>query len=189
MAFFSKLRKAKGAAEEHKKATAAAQEQPKPKVPYKHVPVHAATDALSATPTTIRAEELRERIAAARRSRSVSSTSGKARSGTALYLSVNSPNRSRPSSISSLPSHSYNGSSGKRASNDVSISTMMNSYPEAPSRGRQPVRRDYFSHNPSVPAVPEIPAQHRKKAHPTVPSATKRRSPLSAMYINEDGMC
>ena len=62
MAFFSKLKKAKEAAQEHKKEVAA-QEQPKPKVPYKHIPVHAGTDALSATPTTIRSEELRERIA------------------------------------------------------------------------------------------------------------------------------
>lgn len=188
MAFFTKLKKAKEAAAEHKKE-AATQEQPKPKVPYKHVPVHAGADALSATPTTIRAEELRERIAAARRSRSVSSASGVPRSGTALYQTVNSPaSRSRPSSIASSPSHSRNGSIGKRTNSDLSISTMMNSYPEAPSRGRQPARRDYFSHSSGVPTVPQLPAQHRPKPQ-TVSSrssVTKRRSPLSAMSITED---
>lgn len=191
MAFFSKLKKAKDAAADHKKE-AATQEQPKPRVPYKHVPVHAAADALSANPTTIRAEELRERIAAARRSRSVSSASGTARSGAAVYQAANSPKSwSRPSSSTSSPSHSRNGSLGTRTNSDLSISTMMNSYPETPSRGRQPARRDYFSHSAGVPAVPQLPAQHRPKPQTlsSRSSVTKRRSPLSAMSITEDGMC
>ncbi|KAF9691524.1 hypothetical protein EKO04_010507 [Ascochyta lentis] len=189
MAFFSKLKKAKEAAAEHKKE-AVNQEQPKPKVPYKHVPVHAAADALSATPTTIRAEELRDRIAAARKSRSMSSASGSVRSGTALYQTVNTPNsRSRPSSVASSPTHSRNGSLGKRTNSDLSISTMMQSHQDAPSRGRQPARRDYFSHSSGVPAVPQLPAQHRSVPQGTISSrssVTKRRSPLSAMSIRED---
>jgi hypothetical protein len=189
MPFFSKLKKAKEAAAEHKKE-AATQEVAKPKVPYKHVPVHAGVDALSATPSTIRSEELREKIAAARRSRSYSSASAPARSGTQLYQSVNgSSSRSRPASIISSSSHSRNGSLVRRTNSDLSISTMMHSYQETPSRGRQPVRRDYFSHQNGVPAVPQLPAQHRPKAQKTVSSRssmTKKRSPLSAMSITED---
>ncbi|KAF2624770.1 hypothetical protein BU25DRAFT_460937 [Macroventuria anomochaeta] len=189
MAFFSKLKKATEAAQEHKKKVAA-QEQPKSKVPYKHVPVHAGADALSATPTAMRSEELRTRIAAARRSRSMPSISASARSGAALCQSVNSPNsRSRPSSIASSPSHSRYGSLSRRTNSELSISTMMQSRQETPSRGRQPVRRDYFSYASGVPAVPQLPAQHRPKAQKTInsrSSVTKRRSPLSVMSITED---
>ncbi|KAH6625635.1 hypothetical protein C7974DRAFT_204399 [Boeremia exigua] len=194
MAFFSKLKKAKEAADEHKKE-AAVQEQEKPKVPYKHVPVHAGRDALSATPSAIRPDELREKIAAARRSRSISNASAPTRSGSAVYQSAN-PTRSRPSSLYSSPSstvssasHSRNGSLGRRTNSDLSISTMMHSRQETPSRGRQPVRHDYFSHASGVPAVPQLPAQHRPKAQKPVSSRssmTKRRSPLSAMSITED---
>lgn len=191
MALFSKIKKAKEAAQEHKK-DAATQEQPKPKVPYKHVPVHAGVDALSATPSTMRSKELREKIAAARRSRSMSSASTPTRSGAALYQSANSPNsRSHPSSIISSPSHSRNGSLGRRTNSDLSISTMMQSHQETPSRGRQPVRHDYFSHSSGVPALPQLPAQHRSTAQKTISSrssVTKKKSPLSAMSITEDGM-
>ncbi|KAJ8108361.1 hypothetical protein OPT61_g8226 [Boeremia exigua] len=195
MAFFSKLKKAKEAAHEHKKE-AAAQVEEKPKVPYKHVPVHAARDALSATPSTIGSHELREKIAAARRSRSISNASASSRSGSALYQSVNTPSRSRPSSINSAPcssassvSHSRNGSLSRRTNSDLSISTMMQSHQETPTRGRQPVRHDYFSQSSGVPGVPQVPAQHRPKAQKPVSSRSsvaKRRSPLSAMSINED---
>lgn len=194
MPFFSKLKKAKEAAAEHKKE-ATGQEEKKPKVPYKHVPVHAGIDALAATPSTIRSQELREKIAAARRSRSVSSPSAPAhRSGTSLYhgQAGGSPtSRSRPASVISSTSHSRNGSLGKRTNSDLSISTMMQSPQETPSRGRQPVRNDYFSHPSGVPAVPQLPAQHRAKTQKTVSSRSsvaKRRSPLSAMSISEDGM-
>ncbi|KAL1603359.1 hypothetical protein SLS59_004455 [Nothophoma quercina] len=191
MAFFSKLKKAKEAAAEHKKE-AVAQEAQKPKVPYKHIPVHAGADALSATPSTIRSEELRERIAAARRNRAYSSASAPSsptQTGAELYQSVGSSSRSRPSSIPSSPSHSRNASLGKRTNSDLSISTMMQSHQETPSRGRQPARRDYFSHQNGVPAVPQVPAQHRAKTQKTVSSRSsvaKRRSPLSAMSITED---
>jgi len=192
MPFFSKIKKAKEAADEHKKEVAA-QVEAKPKIPYKHVPVHAGIDALSATPTTIRADELREKIAAARRSRSVSAVSAPSRSASTVYQSVHSPaSRSRPSSMISSTSHSRNGSLGKRTNSDLSISTMMQSHQETPSRGRQPVRRDYFSNPPGVPAVPQLPAHHRpsKPQKPQKPvssrSSAKRRSPLSAMSITED---
>ncbi|KAF1925683.1 uncharacterized protein M421DRAFT_235661 [Didymella exigua CBS 183.55] len=85
MPFFLKLKKAKEAAAEHKKE-AATQEEKKPKVPYKHIPVHAGIDALAATPSSMGSSELREKIAAARRSRSVSSASAPAyRSGASFY--------------------------------------------------------------------------------------------------------
>ena len=52
------------------------------------------------------------------------------------------------------------------------------------------MRRDYFSNSPGVPAVPQVPAHHRpSKPQKTVSSrsSAKRRSPLSAMSITEDG--
>jgi hypothetical protein len=193
MPFFSKLKKAKEAAAEHKKE-AAKEEEKKPKVPYKHVPTHAGIDALAATPSSMGNSELRERIAAARRSRSVSSASAPAhRLGTSLYhgQAGGSSSRSRPASVISTSSHSRNGSLGRRTNSDLSISTMMQSHQETPSRGRQPVRSDYFSHASGVPAVPQLPPQHRPKTQKTVSSRSsvaKRRSPLSAMSITEDGM-
>lgn len=190
MAFFTKLKKAKGAAEEHKKAAASVKEE-KPKVPYKHIPVHAAQDALSATPTTIRAEVLRERIEKARRTRPTSQSSNRtALSGIAMYQSVNGQPRSRPASIASAPSHSRQGSLGKRTNSDLSIASMMNTYPEAASRGRQPARRDHFAQDSGAPAVPPVPEMHRPKYSSTSSrsSVTKRRSPLSAMSISEDCM-
>lgn len=191
MPFFSKLKKAKEAAAEHKKE-ASKEEEKKPKVPYKHVPTHAGIDALAATPSSMGNSELRERIAAARRSRSVSSASAPAhRSGTSLYhgQAGGSSSRSRPASVISTSNHSRNGSLGRRTNSDLSISTMMQSHQEKPSRGRQPVRNDYFSHASGVPAVPQLPPQHRPKTQNTVSSRSsvaKRRSPLSAMSITED---
>lgn len=193
MPFFSKLKKAKDAAAEHKKE-AAAQEEKKPKVPYKHVPVHAGIDALAATPSSMGASELKEKIAAARRSRSVSSASAPAyRSSSSLYRGQagQSSSPSRPASVISSAGHSRNGSLGRRTNSDLSISTMMQSHQETPSRGRQPVRNDYFSQASGVPAIPQLPLQHRPKAQKTVSSRSsvaKRRSPLSAMAITEDGV-
>lgn len=63
MSVFSKLRLSKKAAKEHKAKTAEKQkadqlaEEAVAKVPYKHIPTHAAVDALSGAPSTWKAED------------------------------------------------------------------------------------------------------------------------------------
>jgi hypothetical protein len=91
MSIFSRVKKAKKAAEEHKKATVGAQvaEVVKPpSAPYKHIPTHAAQDALSATPTRLSPEETRTKIAEARERRSIMVSSAPA---TAYQSRASSP--------------------------------------------------------------------------------------------------
>lgn len=52
MSVFSKLRRSKKAAEEHKANQAEKAKESEVKVPYKHVPTHAAFDALSGAPSS-----------------------------------------------------------------------------------------------------------------------------------------
>ncbi|TKA79363.1 hypothetical protein B0A49_01010 [Cryomyces minteri] len=68
MSIFSKIKGAKQAADQHKAAPAAADDKPK-LAPYKHVPTHAAVDALSGAPSSWKAED-RERIIAQNKRRS-----------------------------------------------------------------------------------------------------------------------
>ncbi|OCL07576.1 hypothetical protein AOQ84DRAFT_364848 [Glonium stellatum] len=70
MSIFSKVKNAKKAAEQHKRASSQAQAEVKPPTPYKHVPTHAAQDALSCAPTSWSAEESRAKISAANRRKS-----------------------------------------------------------------------------------------------------------------------
>ncbi|MCJ1353771.1 MAG: hypothetical protein MMC33_003758 [Icmadophila ericetorum] len=67
MSIFSKLRGAKKAADAHKGA--AAEKETKPVVPYKHIPTHAAIDALNGAPSSWR-EDDRALIAAQNKRRS-----------------------------------------------------------------------------------------------------------------------
>jgi hypothetical protein len=203
MGFFSKLRKAKGAAQEHKKA-ASVQEEPKPKVAYKHVPRHAAQDAMSSAPTTAGTHDLRARIAEARKNMVVAPvpTLAKSRSMQGLSTSASSSgsngptlgksrsmyglntasSSSRPDSIPS-PSHSRASSFGGRPSGDLSIGSVME------SSKAQPSQRDYFS-QPSKSTMTS-PSAYRPRGYPTGSSRssmkTKRRSPLAAVIIDEEG--
>lgn len=70
MSIFSKVKNAKKAAEQHKRASSQAQADPKPPTRYKHIPTHAAQDALSCAPTSWTAEESRAKISAAHRRKS-----------------------------------------------------------------------------------------------------------------------
>ncbi|KAF2106929.1 hypothetical protein BDV96DRAFT_310809 [Lophiotrema nucula] len=70
MSIFSRVKKAKKAAEEYKKAVIQTEEAKPPPATYKHVVSHAAQDALAATPTRWSPEESRARIATARKTRS-----------------------------------------------------------------------------------------------------------------------
>lgn len=70
MSIFSKVKNAKKAAEQHKRASSQAQADFKPLARYKHIPTHAAQDALSCAPTSWTVEESRAKISAAHRRKS-----------------------------------------------------------------------------------------------------------------------
>ena len=57
MSIFSKMKGAKKAADEHKSAKAQATTDAPLKVPYKHVPTHAAIDALATAPSSFREDD------------------------------------------------------------------------------------------------------------------------------------
>lgn len=58
MSILSKLKGAKKAADDHKARTDAQEKKPADVVPYKHVPTHAATDAMTSSPGGWKAEEI-----------------------------------------------------------------------------------------------------------------------------------
>jgi hypothetical protein len=124
MKFFSKLRKAKGAAEEYKKA-AAAQEEPKPRVPYKHIPTHAAQDALASAPTYVGTVNLQARIAEAKRSVPPTPTLARSRSMQSMRSYPASSSRPSSSSAHASPSHSRASSFGGRSSSDLSAARLL----------------------------------------------------------------
>lgn len=70
MSIFSKVKNAKKAAEKHKRASSQTQAEIKPPTRYKHIPTHAAQDALSCAPTSWTVEESRAKISAAHRRKS-----------------------------------------------------------------------------------------------------------------------
>lgn len=70
MPFFSKLKSAKKAADKHKQAANAQTDDKPAAAPYKHVPTHAARDALSGTPDGWSTRERSAAIAAAHKRRS-----------------------------------------------------------------------------------------------------------------------
>lgn len=71
MSIFSRIKRARKAAAEHKKVVAQVEESKPPPVPYKHIPTHAAHDALAANPTRWTHEETMTRIAEAKQRISV----------------------------------------------------------------------------------------------------------------------
>lgn len=182
MKFFSKLRKAKGAAEEYKKA-AAAQEEPKPKVPYKHVPTHAAQDALASAPINMGTASLQARIAEAKRTVPPTPTLARSRSMQSMRNYSLSSSRPGSSSTHTSPSHSRASSFGGRSSSDLSIGSVMQ------SSSTQPSQRDFLS-QPYKPTL-SAPSAYRPRGYPTNSSRSsmkaKVRSPLATVSINEEG--
>ena len=57
MSIFSKIKGAKKAADQHKEVKPQSTEEPKKAAPYKHVPTHAAIDALSGAPSSWKEED------------------------------------------------------------------------------------------------------------------------------------
>ncbi|KAF2002398.1 hypothetical protein P154DRAFT_573972 [Amniculicola lignicola CBS 123094] len=157
MSIFSRMKKAKKAAAEHKKV--AIQEQKEeiekpPPVPYKHIPTHAAQDALSAMPTVWGPKETRARIAAARKRMSEVTASAPA--------SVR--NSSSTSDMSFTPRPMY------RSQSDMSMFSIMrqpqSSHQLRPGKGQQSQ-----SAIPPVPALPHMPSGKRRAKSSNEPAA------------------
>lgn len=105
MSVFSKLKMSKKAAKEHKAKAAEKDKEPVITVPYKHVPTHAAVDALSGAPSSWKAED-RPKIKDHhhRRSQMAMSRTGSYLS-TVSYMNAATPTAG-PSSAPSLPRNS-----------------------------------------------------------------------------------
>jgi hypothetical protein len=195
MALFTKFKKAKDAATEHKK-TATAQQTKPPPAPYKHVPTHAAQDALSSQPTTLRPEELQARIAAARR-RQANSYQPPLTSRHSVYHSCESSRASsRTSSTTGLvPPSTSSSLKGKGSSNETIDAVMRRSLSysyrhSTPMAGGQLQASELFSQVPSGrPAFPLPGTQRPRPARTTSrrSSFTKKKSPLSTVSVDEEG--
>jgi hypothetical protein len=193
MPLFTKFKKAKDAAIEHKK-TVAAEQVKAPAPPYKHVPTHAKQDALATQPTTLRPEELQARIAAARQRRAVSWQSTVPSRHSVYHSYESSRASSRANSIANFPAGSTPPSLRGRGSSAESIDTILRrphsasnsqTYPTAYGRV-QPY--DIHSHTLGRPSgLPLPPPQRPRNVKPKSrrSSFTKKRSPLSSVSVEE----
>jgi hypothetical protein len=179
MALFAKFKKAKDAAVEHKKTTTAQQEKPPP-APYKHVPTHAAQDALSSQPTTLRPEELQARIKAARKRRANS------------YQPPMPVNQSIYHSCESSRSSSRaNSSLGfSPSSTPASLKGKGNSFEAIDAAGRRSLSLSYRNNTPIVGGRLPFPPLASQRPRPPMSSSrrssfTKKKSPLSTVSLDE----
>jgi hypothetical protein len=179
MALFTKFKKAKDAAVEHKKTTTAQEAKPAP-APYKHVPTHAAQDALSSQPTTVRPEELQARIRAARRQRANSYQPPVTVNQSIYHSCESSRSSSRAnSSLGFLPSSPPTGLKDKA-----------NSFDAIDAACRQSLSLSYRSSTPMAGGRPPFPPLASQRPRPPMSSSrrssfTKRKSPLSTVSLDE----
>jgi hypothetical protein len=194
MPLFTKFKKAKDAAVEHKKTAAAEQDKP-PAPPYKHVPTHAKQDALAVQPTTVRPEELQARIAAARKRRSTSYQSPVASRHSVYHSCESSRGSSRTNStaqfhpVSTSPSLKGKGKSAESIDAILRRSHSFSNGHSAPmAHGRLP--SGDLSQLQGGPLVFPLPVSHRPRPTHTRSrrsSFAKRKSPLSNVSV-EEGM-
>ena len=107
MSIFSRLKQSKKAAKEHKaKASQQITAEERPKQPYKHIPTHAAIDALSGAPSSWKHED-KPRILEQHRRRSMMTVT---RTGSSLSSRTHSEHlgSTAPSVPSLLRNNSYN---------------------------------------------------------------------------------
>jgi hypothetical protein len=168
MSIFSKVRNAKKAADQHKQQQA---EVEKPKAaPYKHVPTHAAQDAMSSAPSSWSVEESRAKVAAYHKRKStMSRTNSEMSMATMGSIATHQPGMNRAMSDASLPS--------------------------VMSQPRRSYRHSHspYAYSAGVPPVPSVPVRFSNSqlsnypgtssvasSRPASISAHRRRSPLSA---------
>ncbi|KAF2026939.1 hypothetical protein EK21DRAFT_91949 [Setomelanomma holmii] len=195
MALFSKFKKAKEAAVEHKKS-AAAQEAKPPAAPYKHVPTHAEQDALAAQPTKIlRPDELQARIAKARKRRASSYQSPVTTRHSVYHSCESSRMSSRTDSTAGFVSASTSSSITAHRIGDSSIDAVMRRSQSASHQRRSTNTvpdlhaDDYLSSSPvGHPSFPP-PAPQRPRLYQSMSSRssyTMKKSPLSNVSVEEE---
>jgi hypothetical protein len=197
MPLFTKFKKAKDAAVEHKK-TVAAEQVKEPAPPYRHVPTHAKQDALATQPTTVRPEELQARIAAARKRRAVSWQSTVPSRHSVYHSCESSPASSRANSIANFPSGSTRPSLSGTGSSAESIDTIMRRPHSASNKQGFPMAdgriQPYDLSSPALgrPLGFPLPPPHRPrnvKPKSRRSSFTKKKSPLSSVSVEEGTSC
>lgn len=171
MSIFSKVKNAKKAADQHKhkqqeQRQSESDDKPKPQ-PYRHVPTHAAQDALSSAPSSWSVEESRAKVAAYNKRKSISRTNSEV-------------------TLQSMQSSATFTPGMMRTLSDASI-------PSAMGRPR-PYRHSYspYSYSAGVPPVPSVPSRFSSShissyggssvasSRPgSIAAAHRRRSPLS----------
>jgi hypothetical protein len=195
MALFTKFKKAKNAAGEHKKIAAAEEGKP-PAPPYKHVPTHAKQDALATQPTTVRPEELQARIAAARKRRASSYQSPVASRHSVYHSCESSRASSRTNSTAQFIPLSTAASLKGKGKSTESIDTILRR-PHSSSNGvtsPMVIGRRHPGELSSMPggalAFPFPPTQRPRPTHTRSrrSSFTKKKSPLS-MSVEEGTLC
>jgi hypothetical protein len=191
MPLFTKFKKAKDAAVEHKKTAAVEHDKP-PAAPYKHVPTHAKQDALATQPTTVRPEELQARIAAARKRRASSYQSPVASRHSVYHSCESSRATSRTNSTAEFVPMSASTSFKGKGKSAESIDTILRR-PHSISNGLAPPIASGRSNLSPLSSVPggaltfPFPATQRPRPTHTRSrrsSFAKRKSPLS-MSVEE----
>lgn len=193
MPLFTKFKKAKEAAVEHKK-TAAAEQEKTPAPPYRHVPTHAKQDALATQPTTVRPEELQARIAAARKRRGVSWQSSVATRQSIYHSCESSRASSRTSSTAQFGSSSTTSSLKGKGSSAESIDAILRrsrsfSHGQSlqPSNGRLQHGEPISPVLSGTPSFAHATSQRPRPVHTKSrrSSFAKKKSPLSNVSVEE----
>jgi len=194
MALFTKFKKAKEAAVEHKKTTAAQETKP-PAAPYKHVPTHAAQDALNAQPTTLKPAELQARIAAARKRRASSYQPPLATRHSVYHSCESSRASSRTPSVAGLSSSSTPPSLKGKGVSDPTIDAVMKRPRSLSHRHSSPMASAHLQPGEYFPqiledslALPPPPVNQRPRPQHTMStrsSFAKKKSPLSNVSLDE----
>ncbi|KAJ9639342.1 hypothetical protein H2201_004079 [Coniosporium apollinis] len=163
MSFFKRMKNAKAAADQHKRSASQA-EAAKP-VPYKHVPTHAAQDAMAGAPSNWNSAENKARIIAQNKRRS-------AMSRTNSEQTLNS----RPLTYAS-----------KNSASDLSIESVMHRQEQHPSyhasshsRATSLAQSGYMAHGGAAKK------QMHYFNHSTASSSAMKRSPLSTPFTERE---
>lgn len=189
MPLFTKFKRARESHIEPKKTTPVS----KPKstttttttTPYKHVPTHAAQDALAGSRTVLRPEELQARIAAARKRRASSSESSLVARRAVYHSCEPSRSSTRAHSIAGSTRSSIKG----KGLGDTSIDTVLNrSQSFSPQQNSAVASRHVpKQHHSSVPdghiylSPPLMQRPRPYRASSSRSSFTQKKSPLSTV--------
>lgn len=183
MTLFTKFKRAKDAAAEHKKA----QEAKPAKTPYKHVPTHAIQDAMALSPTVVRPEEIQARIAAARQRRASSYDSSLTARRAVYHSCPTSRTHSRANSATTSSATSTTSSMKGKARSSDCIESLMRQQEAAMASGQFQNDRLYSSlaQGPiiSPPMLQQRPRPHQTPSRRS--SFTKKKSPLSKVSMEQ----